>query len=210
MAKSSLSFLSPILCQLGEFGEAENLLRESLAVSRDIDDQWGVPICLNHLGTVATMQGKYAEARQCHLESAALLKDMGDRGQMAIALCHLGEASYALGAFDEAEQAFYEALRLAHEIQAVPVELDVLVGLAAIMRQAGEKPGRVCELLGLIQHHPASTGAAKDRAKHLLAELEPRFPAQARAARERAPARTFEAIVEELLRAPQEHRIVAD
>jgi hypothetical protein len=61
-------------------------------------------------------------------------------------------------------------------------------------------PEQAIELLALVLHHPASEQETKDRAKHLLAELESGLPPESiSAAQARAKARSLDAVAEEIL-----------
>ncbi len=89
------------------------------------------------------------------------------------------------------------------EIGTVQVTLIALVGLATLF--STNKPGDTqrqwaIELLALVLNHPASTQETKDRAAHLLAELETQLLPQAVIlAQERGRAKNLEALVAEAL-----------
>jgi hypothetical protein len=65
-------------------------------------------------------------------DSLALARAIGDRGGMAIVLTNLGFTAYALRDRPAAAAAFDEALRIATEIGATLLALEVLVGLARL------------------------------------------------------------------------------
>ena len=70
--------------------------------------------------------------RVSYEDSLALARAIGERGGMAIVLTNLGFTAYALRDRPAAAAAFDEALRIATEIGATPLALEVLVGLARL------------------------------------------------------------------------------
>ena len=106
--------------------------------------------------------GELAESRQLHDESLLLKQELGNRRSISISLINLGEVTTLLGDLDAARRAFHEALRLTMDIQAVPLTLDALVGLADLLAQDGQQD-RAIHLLRLAVHHPA--GGSETQAK---------------------------------------------
>jgi hypothetical protein len=60
-------------------------------------------------------------------------------------------------------------------IQALPLALDALAGLAVPLAQEG-KTVLALDLLTLALHHPAGNKATRDRAAHFLAQLKSDLP----------------------------------
>jgi tetratricopeptide (TPR) repeat protein len=207
----ALSYLSPVAHTLGHSAEAKQLLYESLTLSRNIGDRWSTILSLNHLGVVTYQvdAASWPEAKRLHEESLAISKELGDRREIAVSLNYLGDVTCALEQYPEAQQHYLESLQLAIEGQMMPIALDALVGLANMLshRPAAEgKPGetrrheRAVELLALVLMHPASGREAKDRAQHLLSELQAELPPHVLAAlQERGQARNLADVVAELL-----------
>lgn len=125
---------------------------------------------------------------------------MDARWDIARALTDLGKATAARDT-SEARHIFLDAIRLATEVRAVPLVLDALVGLAHLKAQAGNAE-QALELSLCVLSHTASTHQAKDCAGRLRAEVEAQLsPQQVTAAQGRQQAKTFEAIVKEVLEA---------
>jgi hypothetical protein len=92
------------------------------------------------------------------------------------------------------------ALRLAYEGGFTSSALNALTGLAMLEAQQKASQGTL-ELVLYVLQHPASLQETKDRADHLRAELESQLTRQqVEAAQARAQARTFEAVVDEVLK----------
>ncbi len=118
------------------------------------------------------------------------------------ALTYLGEATAAAHDLPEARRIFHDALRLAMELQATPLALDALMGLAHVHAEAGG-PEQAMELSMRVLEHPAGTQDCKDRAGRLRARLETRLAAQQiQAALSRAQAKALDARAAEVLAAP--------
>jgi hypothetical protein len=111
----------------------------------------------------------------------------------------LGYAAYALGEREAAQRHFREALKIAVEIETLPVALDALVGLATLLH-TGEQKERALELLIFVRQHSASSYETKGKAERLIAEIEMDLPTQVvSAARIKGRASTLEVLAEEIL-----------
>ena len=112
----------------------------------------------------------------------------------------MGRSILALGNKAEAWRVWREALRIATDIHGTPVALEALVGIASLQAKRGHREYAL-ELLLILLNHPANDQETKNRAAHLHAELEAQLTRpQVEAALARAQAKTFEAIVEEVLK----------
>jgi hypothetical protein len=118
---------------------------------------------------------------------------------IVLSLVYLGEIKVAGGDLKEARRLFLEALPMALEVQAMPLALDALIGLAYLAARQGQAE-QALEISICVSCHPASTQEAKDRAEQLDAELEAELPPQQiTALLANAQALAFEKIVEQLL-----------
>jgi tetratricopeptide (TPR) repeat protein len=186
---------------LGRLEEAQVFLQESLALSTQVGDRWGMGTAYRNLGLAALAQGDIPEAQALILKSLDLFTEFVTGWDIVQSLVYLGEATGAAGDSSEARRIFLEALHLAMEAQATPLALDALVGLAQQQARAGEAQ-QALELSMCVLNHPASTQEAKDRAQQLRGQLEPQLTLQqVEAVQERAQTKTFAALVTELLNA---------
>jgi tetratricopeptide (TPR) repeat protein len=144
--------------------------QESLAIRTAIGDRWGVASCLSNLGWVAHLQGDLAGARARYEESLVIVRAIGDRRGTAIVLNNLGFTLCELHDDDVAAECFDQALRIATEIGAAPLALELLVGLARLRARAGQ-PEPAAELLGLALRHPASNSDVKIQVELFLGQL---------------------------------------
>lgn len=197
----SLTTLGQVAYALAEYAEAKRLFQESLIIRREIADQRGIALGLNSLGDVALALHDYREAEALFQESQAIFNQIGNRWGVTFSAARLGDVARALGQHQAAGDHFSQALRLAMEIEAVPLALDALVGMAALRLEAGGlEPERVLAILTLVLNHPAGSRENQDRAAGLLAGLEPQLAVEAVAAAwAGAQALTLEMAVEEVL-----------
>jgi predicted ATPase/DNA-binding XRE family transcriptional regulator len=196
-----LNWLSPTAIQLGHYEEAQAFLQESLALSTQVGDRWGMGTAYRNSGLAALAQGEVVEAQALLHKSLELFAELGTRWDWARSLIYLGEATAAAHDTSEAGQIFLDALQLAMELQAIPLALDALMGLAHLQAQTG-KAEAALELSICVASHPSSTQEAKDRAEHLRAELRSQLtPQQIEAVLARAQVKSFDVLVTELLNA---------
>ncbi|HHS96320.1 MAG TPA: tetratricopeptide repeat protein [Chloroflexi bacterium] len=183
----------------GNYAEAKRLHQESLAILREEGDLWGTALALGNLGEAARLLGEHAEARRYLEESLDLRRQIGDRSGIAIALSSLGSLARAEGKYPLARQRFGEALRLALEVSAIPLALDVLVEFAEVLIGEG-KDEKAVEVLSLPLVHPATEAWVREKAETLLQEIASRLPPEVVAeAQERGKRRTIEAVAEAFL-----------
>jgi tetratricopeptide (TPR) repeat protein len=184
---------------LREFGEAEQLLQESLAIYREIANPRGIAEVLGDLGEVANVLTEHAEANQFAQESLTLLKKLDLRYAVAWSFRVLGNAACGLRDFQGSRRYFQQALEIVMTDRLIADALYTLAGVAALLAAEGERK-RALELLGLTLYHPASAQWTRDRAVTLLANLEAGLPPEAvAAAKECGRAQDLEATVAGLL-----------
>ena len=153
-----------------DFVAARRYYEESQLIFKEINYKPGRAASLGNAGVVAMRLGELAESRQLHDESLLLKQELGNRRSISISLINLGEVATLLGEPDAARRAFHEALRLTMDIQAYPLALDALVGVAGLLAQ-DEQHAPAIRLLRLAVHHPASGSETQEKAAQQLAEL---------------------------------------
>ena len=184
-----------------EYSEAKTFFQESLAICQEIGDRRGTADCFNHLGEVAQAQGLHQEAKDLYLESLIIFKEIGNHWGVAESKIDLGYVTCALREYQVAREHFAEALKITREIQAVPLALDALLGMATLrIKTKNPNQVRILEILMLILNHPTANRTSQDKAARLLADLEPYLPTGLTTATNfNGQIRAFEAVVEEVL-----------
>ena len=133
-------------------------------------------------------------------KSLDTLTEVGARQDVARVLVEMSRSIFALGNDAEAERGWREALHVTMETQGTFVALEALVGIATLRAKQGHFD-QALELLLIVLNHPASLQDTKDRASDLRTELETQLtPTQIEAILGDAGKKTFDTVVEELLR----------
>jgi len=73
----ALNFLSPVAIQLGQLNDAQDYLEESLMLSAQIHDRWGMGTAYGRLGVLALLKNDLSSAKSLLEKSLALFNDMG-------------------------------------------------------------------------------------------------------------------------------------
>jgi tetratricopeptide (TPR) repeat protein len=153
-----------------EFAIAQQYYEESQLIFKEIGHKMGRAATLGNAGVVAVQLGDLHKAHQLTEESLILKQGLGNRHSVCISLINLGEVTCMLGQLDASRRAFREALRLTLELQAEPLTLDALTGLALLLAQDGQ-PEQAARLLHTAATHPASTRETRERAGQRLTDL---------------------------------------
>jgi predicted ATPase/transcriptional regulator with XRE-family HTH domain len=195
-----LNFLGQSALALGRFDEARKALEESVELNTSVGARWNLGHAFQGLGAVAQAQGEHRRAADLFLKAVDTFTELGGLFYIGQSLAQMGRSLFALGNDVEAERIWRESLRIAAEIRGVPVVLEALVGIASLQAKRGETQSAF-ELLLIALNHPACDQETKNRADRLRAELETQLtPTQIEAIRVRAGEKSFEAVVQDLLK----------
>lgn len=195
-----LNLLSWSALMLGRYAEARTTLEESVALNRSIGDRWGLGYAYRGLGIVAQVQGEHQGAVDLFRTSLDTLTELGARQDVARVLAEMSRSIFALGDDAEAGRLLGESLRIAIETRSTFVALEALSGLASLQAKQGNLE-YAFELLLIVLNHPASVQDTKDRAAHLRTGLEAQLTRQqVEAVQGRVQAKTFEAVMDEVLK----------
>ncbi len=188
-----LNFLSPTIIKLGHYEQAQIFLQESLGLCQQVGDRWGMGTAYRHLGLVALARGNLSEAEALLQQSLNIFNEFVTGWDIVRSLTCLGQVKAAAGNLAEARRIFLQTLPMGLEIQAIPLALDALVGLAELQAQTGQVD-QALEFLTCVLHHPAGIHETRNRAGQLVVQLEARLsPCQL----EQAQAKPLEMIVQE-------------
>jgi predicted ATPase/transcriptional regulator with XRE-family HTH domain len=184
---------------LGRATEVEQVLREGLSLVKETGDRWSVGLRLEQMAVAAQAREDYAEARRLFDESTMLYREIDDRWSWSRVLNLRGYFALLRGEEALARADFRQAIQIALAADVKPNVLDGLAGLALLSAQKGHYE-RALELATHVRQHPASPQEAKDRAEKLRAEVEDQLtPQQLESVQTRIQARSFEAVVQEIL-----------
>jgi tetratricopeptide (TPR) repeat protein len=195
----NLTRLGAAALQLGRLDETQRYLDESLEITRGFKDRWGIGNTINYLGLLAFAMKDLERAESLIRESVALFQEDGDQLLLASTLVDLGYILEERNANADSEKVFERALNIAAHIQANPITLDALTGIAVLYARQGTGE-RAYELASFCCKHPSSDQQTKDRAEKLQAELELQFEKQwTESIQERMQAKTLDDIAREIM-----------
>jgi tetratricopeptide (TPR) repeat protein len=99
-----------------EFGKAETLLRQALAIDEAANNRKGIVQSLRNLAWIPYLQSDYANARTQYEKALALGREIGDKRGVANTLGSLAVVSASLSDYPAARQYFEEALQMQREL----------------------------------------------------------------------------------------------
>jgi len=109
-------YLSAITTTQGDFAAAARYAEQSLAISRSLDDQWGIAISLNARAIIARDRGDYAAA-ESHLDEAlSHWRSLGDPVAVARCLHNLANLVKGRGDYARARAVLEEAAQIFDKI----------------------------------------------------------------------------------------------
>lgn len=194
--------LGNVAADTQDYQTAKAYYQQGLALCRGIGNQWGIAALLNNLGVVAWELGEYREAQQFGEEGLAIQRQIGYQWGVGSSLETLGNVAEAMGKQQQAKAYFLEALEIAMEIKALPLALDVLVGLARLLARDGAKT-KAMEILAFVRGHSALDKEGMNKAEQLWGVLMAELTAdEVKTAESRATTQSLENIATDILRTP--------
>ena len=136
-----------IAWEQGDYGRSVVHSQESLALSRELEDETGAVAALSNLGWAALLGNDLGRAAALAEEALTLGRTLGDTGGVARALLILGLAAVARGDHDRALALHEESLELAREAEdGLAMALSVGMGALASLGRGDERRARaLCE-----------------------------------------------------------------
>jgi predicted ATPase/DNA-binding XRE family transcriptional regulator len=164
----SLNFLTPTLIHLERYEQADAGLHESIRLCEKVGDRWGSGSAHRFLGLLKLTMGEISEAQTLFHKSLEFFVDFTTGWDIVLSLEYLGDAALAVGDFSEANRYYREALPLGIEAKAIPLVMDILLGLSHLGVQDGMFE-RAIRLASFVSRNPSSTQDTKQRAQQLIA-----------------------------------------
>ncbi len=196
----AISALSQTMFALGRAEEMEPILRKRLQLVKETGNQVAKGLLMEQLAQVTFAMGNLTEANNLCQETIALYRELGDLWNLSRVLSQMGYLKLAGGNESQAKTCFIEALALAYKGHLSANAVDALAGIATAQAQ-GKMKTSALEIIVHILRHPTTTREAKSRAESLRAELEADLTVeQIKSTQAQAERKSFEKIVEELLR----------
>jgi predicted ATPase/DNA-binding SARP family transcriptional activator/DNA-binding CsgD family transcriptional regulator len=136
-----------IAWEQGAYGRSVALSEESLALSRELEDEAGAVAALSNLGWAALLGKDLGLASALSEEAVTLGRALGDAGGVARALLILGLAAVARGDHDRAVALHEESLEMAREAEdGLAMALSLGMGaLSSLGRNDDRRARALCE-----------------------------------------------------------------
>jgi tetratricopeptide (TPR) repeat protein len=176
-AAKTADLLGAIARESGDYERALGYQREAQALLQGAGAPGAEAVLLNNMGEVARAMGDYALAQRYYQQSGERSAALDDLLSVQVASLNLGHTAAALGDDAEARARFHEALRLAREMNVVPVLLDALAGLAGVLARTSQVE-QALEILGAIHRHPSLTSETRPAIEQVRTILAGRYSAQ--------------------------------
>ena len=119
--------------------------------------------------------GKTKDAQQVLERSLHIKRDLGQQQGISITLANLGELACETGQFKQAEGYLREAMRIARQVKATPLMIELLACFAALFIKQGKNESAV-EFLSLAETQSAIKQETKKRVSDLLSTLRSDLP----------------------------------
>lgn len=190
-----LNFLVETQIQLGRCEEAITSMRESIALCEGTKNRWGLGTAYRYLGLATLATGQHAEALSHFRRSLEIFGEYFKGWDIARTLIYMSQTYIMLGEPSKARSILLDALRIARDVHSSPLILEAVTELAAL--EMDVDPGRVAGWLTLVKNHPDATRETKDRAMHLILDVEPCTSAEpTEATRSSSRGQSLESIVD--------------
>lgn len=167
---TSLSNLAHVKYLLEDYPQARGYCEGALAIRRELGDRRGIASSLDMLGNITSKLKDYQQAKIFCQECLEIRRELGEKAGIASALNSFGKICLVMGDAPTAADQLREAISIALEIGAVPLALDITVGIAHIVSEAGN-PEQAAKWLSFVRRHSGGSPDTKERARELFETL---------------------------------------
>ena len=113
LRQRALNGAGAVVAELGDFSGAKELLEESLALARELDDGYRAARVGSNLGTLALFAADFDAAIAHYAESVAYMRALDDPRALSLVVQNLGIAHHGAGNHKQAIELLTESLDLA-------------------------------------------------------------------------------------------------
>ena len=165
-----LNNMGQIAVALGDNRTGKNHFQSSYEIRHDFADPEGMALALINLGNLSFQVRDLAEAEDQFQRSRTIYQDINDKGGLAAANWGLGKVSCYQGELVRTQGYFREALALAVGIDYRPVLFGLLVNIAELLWQMGQRE-RPLTLLTYTINNPKADHETRKIAQTLLTDV---------------------------------------
>jgi DNA-binding NarL/FixJ family response regulator len=162
-----LNNMGQIAVALGDNRMGKSHFKSSYEIRHDFADPEGMALALVNLGNISFKEHALAEAKEAFQRSRAIYEDIIDKGGLAAANWGLGMVACEQGDFTRAQGYFGEALQMAMDIDYRPVLFGLLVSIAKLLWNMGQRE-RPLTLLAYTIHNPKTDHETRQKAQTWL------------------------------------------
>ncbi|MFU8771576.1 MAG: ATP-binding protein, partial [Anaerolineales bacterium] len=167
----TLSKLGLVADALHDYPLARQYHREAGELLSHFGDRAGEGYTISRLSATAYGEGNYSEAVQLGSEGLEKFSEIGHIWGIGASHCRIGFALLELGELEQAKSHFLDALKLAQDIQHIPLQLYALAGVGNLLALQNQLE-RAVELLTLVQTHPKTPSPYRELAERRLPDLQ--------------------------------------
>ncbi len=165
-----LNNMGQIAVALDDNRMGKNHFQSSYEIRHDFADPEGMALALVNLGNLSFQERDLAEAEDQFQRSRTIYQDINDKGGLAAANWGLGMVTCEQGDFARTQGYFREALQMAVAIDYRPVLFGLLVNIAELLWQMGQRE-RPLTLLAYTIHNPKCDHETRQKAQTLLTDF---------------------------------------
>lgn len=158
-----LNFLAPTAMRLGHYEQARAWLEESIALTTELGDLWGLGTAYRQLGAITLAHGDIAEARMHLNHSLDIYRGYVTGYDLVYTNLYLGECAAAEGDDAEAERIYLDSIREASALRVDALAQEAAAGLAALRLRQG-RTDEALRLADAVLAHPTTTHETAARA----------------------------------------------
>jgi predicted ATPase/DNA-binding XRE family transcriptional regulator/Tfp pilus assembly protein PilF len=181
---------------LGDYSEAERLLRESLELSYKLGNKRQVAYNYRLLGQVAMALGQSEQAKNYFQECVTLLGDYGESPDLATGLIYLGRCLTASQETEAARREFQKVIQIGQALNIFYLTYWGLINMARVSMEE-DQTERAYEMALILQRYSVDSKVVQDDYVHLLADLQARLsPQQIQAAIDQTEGSSIETLLD--------------
>lgn len=202
-AQGARRSIAAVLLNLGglagmqeRFAESTDYMEQCLQMAHEIGDRRIIAKATDNLGLLAVHQKQYDQALRYMRKSLELARKVNNQHGCAMTLTNMGHAWRGTGDVEEAEAHYLEALREGHPINATPILLEALAGLACVREPSTE----IRQWITAILAHESLTEEARQIAVEAYERLQTVLPEDPSKTRETVEILQVEALIEIIIK----------
>lgn len=113
----ALSIAGWLVCYLDDRQRASTMLKESIALYNQLDDELGLARALDIMGDIALLMGDFLASKEYYEESLAIFRKLGNPATIGLSLYSAGRLHGDNGYYQEADRLLREGLSVLEKLQ---------------------------------------------------------------------------------------------